>query len=301
MNHRRALATLVALVVVSLAQGEAGDGTEGSSATGPPCRELQPFSGVDTRGGLSLYDDMFVLPGTWSEQYRGEETEVVFQLSAKLRVARTHLFFGYTQVSFWQLFNGAESRPFRETNYNPQLFYRFTPTADRSGNWVVDVGIDHQSNGQNEPGSRSWNRAYGTLHYQTPRHLLSMRLWYRIPEKECPLGDDGLEEEWCRDDPSYDDNPRIADYLGHSEVRYRYHWTGGWRPQRIQLRLHGNPVTGKGGVGLDYSVAAGSRDLHWFVKAWSGYGESLIDHDRSVTRVGLGLLLRRTVEVDGEE
>jgi phospholipase A1 len=299
MHRRRALVGLILVVTVSLARAQAE--ADGRAAAESGSGEPQPFSIVDTRGGLSLYDDMFLLPATWSDVYSGDETEVIFQLSAKLRVARTRLFFAYTQISFWQLYNGSDSRPFRETNYNPQLFCRFTPRVEGPGSWVVDVGIDHQSNGQSEPGSRSWNRAYGTLHYATPRHLLSLKLWYRFPEKECPIGEDGLEDEECRDDPSYDDNPRITDFLGYTEVRYRYHWTGGWRPQRFQLRAHGNPATGKGGVGGDYSVAAGSRDLHWFVRVWHGYGESLIDHDRSVTRYGAGLLLLRTAGSEGGE
>jgi len=287
---------IVAAAAIAFAHGETTADTEKEKTPISPTEGLLPFSVADTNGGLSLHDDMYMLPATWSRDYEGNESEVVFQLSAKLRVAKTNLFFGYTQVAFWQAYNGSESRPFRETNYNPRVFYRITFSENAIPEWVVDFGVDHQSNGQDQPDSRSWNRAYATMYYQKPRHLLSLRLWYRFDEDVCPIGDDGLEEEWCRDDSGYDDNPWITDYMGYSEVEYRYRWLHRRRPKDIHVIARGNLATGKGGVGLDYSHSAGSKDLHWFAKAWHGYGESLADHDRSITRLGLGILFRRTYQ-----
>ena len=51
-----------------------------------------------------------------------ERTEVKFQLSLKVKLWQdilgkdVDLWFGYTQKSFWQLYDFAESSPFRETN-----------------------------------------------------------------------------------------------------------------------------------------------------------------------------------------
>jgi len=33
------------------------------------------------------------------------------------------LYFGFTAMSFWQVYNDAVSKPFRETNYEPEVFY----------------------------------------------------------------------------------------------------------------------------------------------------------------------------------
>ncbi|WP_148896870.1 phospholipase A [Geothermobacter ehrlichii] len=36
----------------------------------------------------------------------------------------------------------------------------------------------------------------------------------------------------------------------------------------------------------------GGSNIGLYVQYWDGYGESLIDHGRSLTRVGLGLRIR---------
>jgi outer membrane phospholipase A len=123
-------------------------------------------------------------------------------------------------------------------------------------------------------------------------------MWARIEEDRCPIGEDGQELEYCRDKSGYDDNPDLTDYMGYAELHYRYRWTKGKRPKDFHVMVRGNLAAGKGGIAVDYSHAASSRDLHWFARAWHGYGESLIDYDRSITRVGLGLVFRRTFERD---
>src|SRR5690349_6212575 len=46
------------------------------------------------------------------------------QFSFKMQVIRDwNLFFGYTQVMFWDI--PKESSPFTDVNYNPELFYRW--------------------------------------------------------------------------------------------------------------------------------------------------------------------------------
>ncbi|OIO68244.1 MAG: hypothetical protein COW19_03100 [Zetaproteobacteria bacterium CG12_big_fil_rev_8_21_14_0_65_55_1124] len=66
----------------------------------------------------------------------------------------------YTQQSYWQVFNSALSAPFRETNYAPEIFVRWqdkdAPLFDKDT--FYRVGFEHQSNGQSQPLSRSWNR-----------------------------------------------------------------------------------------------------------------------------------------------
>lgn len=262
--------------------------------TTPALAEDEPaFRIIDTDEGLSLHKEIYVFPATWSNRYEGSETEVVFQLSAKLQIKKTRLFIGYTQVAFWQMYNTAESSPFRETNYNPEIFYRITPANSSWERWGADFGIEHVSNGKSEPDSRSWNRIYAAGHYQHKGLLVYVKAWHRFKEDECPLGADGLEVPACRDDPSFDDNPDIVDFMGYGEAHLRYRWSPRRKLHELHLMARGNLATGKGALELDYSYPTGTKDLRWFGKAWYGYGESLIDYDRSVTRVGIGLLLQR--------
>lgn len=85
--------------------------------------------------------------------------EVKYQISIEvnlLEVKDYGLFFAYTQRSWWDLYNVQNSRPFRETNYNPQVFIR-TP---KFGLFQFDVGYWHESNGGTPAVSRSWDRWY---------------------------------------------------------------------------------------------------------------------------------------------
>jgi len=293
MISRYAPAFLVLTALASI--GPAGAAVDSDQEPAPEAapREWRPFSTVDTEPGLSLHKDMYALPLTWSDDFQGQETEVIFQLSAKLQLFDSRFYVAYTQLAFWQFYNSPESSPFRETNYNPEVFYRITPTNSSFKNWGADFGIEHTSNGKSEPVSRSWNRLYGVAHYQKNGFLLSMKAWHRLEEDECPIGPDGLELPRCRDDSSYDDNPDIADFMGYTEFHLRYRWLHGKRPQELHLMTRGNLATGKGAATLDYSYPTGTKDLHWFARVRHGYGESLIDYDRSITRVGVGLVLRR--------
>lgn len=59
------------------------------------------------------------------------DSELKFQLSFKTRVVNKpfglplDLWAAYTQSSRWQIFNGEISRPFRETNYEPEFMAVF--------------------------------------------------------------------------------------------------------------------------------------------------------------------------------
>ena len=77
---------------------------------------------------------------SWSENARKDE--VKFQLSLAFPLWRgilgpnSVLGGSYTQKSWWQLSNSEESAPFRETNYEPQLFLGFA-TDYRFAGWTL--------------------------------------------------------------------------------------------------------------------------------------------------------------------
>ena len=105
-------------------------------------QELTDFQMIRSDAGLSLHKDMFMLPVTYSNEYNKKQTEAVFQISAKHEIFGTGLYFAYTQISFWQAYDKDNSAPFRETNYNPELFYRFKPLSYSSGHVGADLGFE---------------------------------------------------------------------------------------------------------------------------------------------------------------
>lgn len=213
-----------------------------------------------------------------------KDEEVAFQMSLKVRFNEQNLvreddalFFGFTLRSWWQLYSPDISSPFRETNYQPELFY-ITPLRWRpfDASLSLTLGLEHQSNGQAQAFSRSWNRLYAELALQRGRLFAAFRPWYRLPEDPKPTPDSALG----------DDNPDIDDFLGHSAL------TAGWRGEQYHLRaqLHGSTTTGKGGLQLMMSFPVFNR-FRGVVQVFEGYGDSLIDYNHTQTRVGVGVLL----------
>jgi phospholipase A1 len=228
--------------------------------------------------GLSLHKEMFMLPITYSNGYNGRQMEAVFQVSAKHRLFQTHLYFAYTQISFWQAYDHDNSAPFRETNYNPEIFFRTSSSPLWSGRVGADIGVEHESNGQKPPISRSWNLVYVSSYYSNANVLLHLKLRYRVPE----------DDKKYPGDPLGDDNPDITDYLGYNDLNAFYSF---WKGHTLHLKLRGNVSTGKGSVGLSYSFPVPKSDRSCLTfRVTHGYGESLVDYKRSLTRIGIGIM-----------
>ncbi|MGL1294846.1 phospholipase A [Vibrio parahaemolyticus] len=187
------------------------------------------------------------------------------------------LFFGMTLKSFWQVYTGDASRPFRETNYRPELFY-FTPTSWQplGGSTWLGFGIEHESNGQRQELSRSWNRVYTNLTFAKDNFVASIQPWWRIPE----------DEKTFPNDPKGDDNPDIEDYMGHFELTSAYKWDD------YELTFLGreNFKTHKGyaEIGLLFPIWGKVRG---YAQYSTGYGKSLIDYDHNQQRIGVGIAI----------
>ena len=239
------------------------------------------YSIVSAGRGLSLHKPMYLLPLTWSEDYHGRATEVLFEVSLKQRMFGIPLYFAYTQKSFWQAYNSKRSSPFRETDFNPEIFYRWIPEDQIAWHHLgADIGFEHESNGQSLPDSRSWNRLYLAPFQAAGKHVIYWKWWWRLPE----------DESKPRTDPQRDDNPDIHDYYGYSELSFEQQL---WDKHLAHAMLRWNPATGKAAFNLQYSIPGGSDSFFWMFYLWQGYGESLIDYNRSITRVGVGVMFSR--------
>lgn len=239
------------------------------------------FQLIRTGPGLTLHKDLFMLPVTFSDVYFGARTEAVFQMSAKYRLFETPIYFAYTQISFWQAYDENNSAPFRETDYNPELFFRTKQFPLWNGQFGADLGIEHESNGQKPPISRSWNLLYAGPYYYHSDLLVYLKLRYRIPEDEKESPDAAVG----------DDNPDITDYLGYSDLHIYYRFL---RNHTVHLMIRGNLRTGNGGAMVMYSLPVPRSTTSFFtVRITQGYGESLVDYKKSLTRVGIGIMFAK--------
>lgn len=210
------------------------------------------------------------------------EAEVKFQLSFKhniLWLDYGDLYIAYTQKSFWQTYDVANSRPFRETNYNPELFFR---TAEWNG-FTLDIGAEHESNGQTPERTRSWNRFYIIPRYKVDFGTSSFfqieyKLWDRVNE------DPKVDEN----DVEGDENPDIRDYYGLSELRLKLKL--GEFVLSTMGRRNFSTDMGAVEVNVSYPIISG---LYVHLQYFQGYGESLYDYNNRKTTYGIGLMFTR--------
>ncbi|MGV3572084.1 MAG: phospholipase A [Ramlibacter sp.] len=215
-------------------------------------------------------------------------TEMRLQLSVRTKVAQglirplapqgtDSLWVGYTQQSYWQLFNPGLSRPFRSTDHEPELVYVLPLQGHKDGEWRLrygGVGLVHQSNGQSLPYSRSWNRVYAMLGAEGGPFQLQGRAWHRLPE-----------------DAVDNDNPGISNYIGRAELR------GSWQVNPANLVAvtgrHSLKSPGRGSVRLEWFRALGpdSGALQLHTQLFSGFGDSLLDYNRKRTVLSVGFSL----------
>jgi phospholipase A1 len=211
--------------------------------------------------------------------YRNVEAKI--QLSVRTKLLQDtglpggDLWFAYSGQSLWQLYDAANSRPFRATDHEPELIY-VVPTSLSLGGLQVKMaglGLAHQSNGQELPYSRSWNRWYLMTGVEAGQFSLTARHNVRIQESD-----------------GKDDNPDLADYRGRTELQAA--WTPGFHTLSAQWRT--NFDIHRGSVRLDWTLPVNRKEpkgLRWYVQVFHGFGESLIDYNFRQTSVGAGVTL----------
>lgn len=240
------------------------------------------YSGEDTTINIlriKTHDTNYFLPFAYAFHGRPDDpkykqAETKFQFSVKKVLFENMLFlgeswnFGYTQTAWWQMY--AESAPFRELNYAPELFVSF-PFSGFGWLKSMSVGFMHQSNGKDEADSRSWNRVYANAVFHHKRFVFLPRLWYIVPES------------------SLDENRDIRKYLGNFDAKIAY--LGRDTFAYILLRNNLNFKHNKGAVELNAGFDLFDNGVFWFVQYFNGYGESLIDYQRYINKLGIGFVI----------
>ncbi len=178
--------------------------------------------------------------------------------------------FAYTQKSFWQLY--APSAFFRETNYNPAMFVTIPVGHIHKFDYLkaVRFSFEHQSNGRGGEQERSWNSIIGTFYVQTGFLFTELKIWT-----------DSLD--------SLKYNKDLMQYLGYGQVQFILPY----KEHLIKL-LFRNSFSKYRATEINYSYpVTNDKNLFLYIKGFSGYGESLIDYNHKINKIGIGFSISR--------
>lgn len=203
-------------------------------------------------------------------------TELKFQFSFKTKIVRGFIFdhldiwAAYTQKSHWQVYNAELSRPFRETNYEPELIFNYGLNIPFVGFDIRMAGLalTHQSNGRSLPLSRSWNRVIFHLAMERENWQIYLKPWIRLNDAD-------------------DENPEITDYYGRMEgiVSHQFGRNLITLEATHSLRF-GSENRGSLRLGWSFPI---DGYLRGHLEVFEGYGETLIDYNHRQFTIGFGV------------
>ena len=213
-----------------------------------------------------------------SPPFSGQTLDIKFELGMKFSLfpqieefkALKPLKFGYSQRSWWDI--SESSAPFKEHNYNPEVFWDFTESLLRPSSTprlhLVDyVGYEHQSNGLDGLDSRSWDRVYAQRELRlSEAWAWTIKYWHILN-----LGDF---------------NEDIQDYLGQAEITTHIDLNN-WANINIKTSKGHETET------INYQVDLILPMSQWvnsrFVLSYyNGYGEALISYNKKTTSLRAG-------------
>jgi phospholipase A1 len=259
-----------------------------SPETPPPVPATPPPSdrtvGNAFLANLSAYEPIYAVYGPGTDDEARIQLSFRYQLfGSRAREAGKSLgdglYFAYTQRMFWDL--GAKSSPFRNIDFQPEVFYVTPPKALSDAATVsAQIGMRHESNGRDGVYSRSLNTVY-----IAPMAAFSLGGDVRLtvaPRAWFYAGD-------------LSDNPDIRRYRGNTGLSVEIGEENGLR---LSTSSRFNLASGKGAISADLSyplrrLLGGGPDFYLFGQSFTGYGENLLDYNRRVTRLRVGVALVR--------
>ncbi len=232
---------------------------------------FEPYKNNYISFGSMEYEDK-------SAPFSGESLDIKFELGMKFRLfpeikeleGLAPIKFGYSQRSWWDI--SEASAPFKEHNYNPEIFWDFRerlaePSSTPRLHIFDIVGFEHQSNGRDSFESRSWDRIYVSRNLRlSEAWSWTLKYWQAMN-----LGD-------------Y--NEDIEDYLGSAEVTTHFDLNN-WI--RMDLKTMLGRDSDKLSHQLDIIVPM-SRwvNSRFYISYYSGYGEALISYNKKSTSLRAG-------------
>lgn len=229
---------------------------------------------------INLYQNNYFITGDTRED------QVKFQMSVKYNLLwpfDTGLFFGYTQRSYWRIYD--DSSPFQETNYCPEFFYRYDPKSNVFNfslpfiDYIQVSPMFHRSNGLDKENSRSENKYYGEVQTSYGRV-------YNVGARGRVFGYYDVES-MNKDINKYHKNYSAAVFfkLMSSDV-------SDLEKEKIELSWGGNPFDdGWYQVELSMRIISSYAQPRIFMQFYQGYDEFMIHYNERTTALRFGLKL----------
>jgi outer membrane phospholipase A len=274
-----------AVVAAEHREAQAATPSQLASATAAANTEAVPTQPQDTMlsGRFSTFEPSYFADGKNGDQLAKFQFSFKYRLhlpdDPRSRGFLDNLYFGYTQTAIWNL--SADSVPFRDISFMPQLFYYVQDTGWKSSLFTrmgVAAGIGHESNGKSGDTSRAINIAFVRPTWEfgdlDSNHLtLSPKFYYYL---------------------SKSGNQDIADYRGYVDFLVKY-----GSPDGLQLATTLRKGTkhwyGSVDSQLTYPLAklVGSAwGGYLFVSYFNGYGEDILDYNQRrhwIARIGYSI------------
>jgi phospholipase A1 len=203
------------------------------------------------------------------------------------------LYFGYTQVMFWDLYE--DSAPFRELNYNPEVFWRH----DFSGlNNFIQLGFyEHKSNGRDGLESRGWDRGYvqaGVSYgdfinvgvdikafymYQTSAKNRDIQEYIGMFEAEI-YAQVVSKGKYLQQEKLYARGGVGGTYFGNYPSNIDIKNKLGWNSSKYWIES-----------GFKFRIFTAYIQPYFYVQTFHGYAEDMIDYNKKETRFRVGLIM----------
>jgi phospholipase A1 len=228
---------------------------------------------------FGLYkDNYFVFGPPVGEKANKHNTNVKFQISISQRLTKTtlplgtYLYLFYTQKCMWNVLE--ESLPMTDLNFNPGIGLA-KPLINRDGRFigVLQLALEHESNGRDSIQSRSWNRiTFGGSVMITPSIVVHGKFWIPFVDGE--------------------NNPDLLRYTGLCQAGMEYNapskrfGVSFLVVKRKTWKLDFNTV-----VELNYRIFRNSNQF-LFLQYYNGYGENLLDYKEFRSQIRVGLVIK---------
>ncbi|MGC1454107.1 MAG: phospholipase A [Nitrospirota bacterium] len=230
-----------------------------------------------------------------------------FQISMKFRVLKPNLYIfkynifpayvAYTQKTLWNV--GQQSRPFEESNINPEFFLDYPVNTTITGRLklrsIVISPIEHESNGLAGVQSRGWNRQYVLIKFGleskekleesnsflSDKAMLYVKLWHASGYSD--------ETAYLRSIGSGD---KFLDYMGQGEIGVsvrNFLWGGSLRDHQLDVKTPIFRAQSKNSYELEFRQQLPNTNFALYLQYWYGYGETLMRFDQFGRRGFVGL------------